>query len=127
MKRDMNLIREILLFAEKMESDWSPERFGSNANWTIVQIKYHIGLCEDRGLLRVNYPFTDRSHIEGLTWEGHEFLAKIRDDKTWHTITVATELVRMEPCDWLIDEVVSKKIELLAEPKIQNLAPLSRA
>ncbi|MDF3626197.1 DUF2513 domain-containing protein [Brytella acorum] len=89
MKRDMDLVREILLAIEADEqlngmgihefrdpgdlgiSDCSPERF-----------VYAQLLLVDAGFLRAK---TDGwvPSISGLTWEGHEFLDTVRDPEIW--------------------------------------------
>jgi len=78
MKRDMDLIRYILLQKE--------------AEQPIVGEKdvivYHIGLLQQAGLLDA---VTRNDHlgvisdawIKSITWEGHDFLDAMRDDTIW--------------------------------------------
>lgn len=73
MKRDMDLIRAILLRVE--------EEYGgiSITNLSIEGINY-----ADNGI----YSFS----VGGLTWDGAEYLDKIRDDSLWEkTKTIARE------------------------------------
>src|SRR5262249_20412628 len=87
MKRDMDLIRAILMNVE--ESDESP------LGWTNLNIpdhrpemvSYQVLLLTDAGLVESN----DLSTLEGLdvrpkrlTWAGHEFLDAARNDTIWN-------------------------------------------
>lgn len=85
MKRDMDLIRMVMLEAEKTKDPnelIDPKFEGHNE----TEISYHIALLDDAGLLHGQ----DRSAIGifrwsagTLTWEGHEFVEAIRDDGVW--------------------------------------------
>ena len=79
MKRDMELIRLILLDAED-ETEVDLSQFPSE------QINYHKWLLLERGFID---GFSSSSTggrdviVKSLTWEGHEFLDDARDDKVW--------------------------------------------
>jgi hypothetical protein len=84
MKRDMDLLRLILLETEnKGQVDLSA--------YTIEQINYHKALLIDAHLLdgKLHYSSTVKSKIPDnviinkLTWEGHEFLDKARNNTIW--------------------------------------------
>lgn len=91
MKRDMNLIRQILLWTEKQEHAY----FSSNPNiegYTPEQIGYHVYLMGQAGLVQI----IDRSAmgmtspfgiIREVTWAGHEFIDAIKDDALWNKAT----------------------------------------
>jgi hypothetical protein len=84
-KRDMELIRMVMLAAEKTKDPYElvdPKFEGHNE----TEISYHIALLDDAGLLHGQ----DRSAIGvfrwsagSLTWAGHEFAEAIKDDKVW--------------------------------------------
>lgn len=88
MKRDMDLIREILLWMEKQET-------GRNIDWvydiperTKESIQYHAHLMAQAGLIdAVNVTYledhTPQSKPMSLTWAGYEFLDAIRKDTIW--------------------------------------------
>src|SRR3954466_13971337 len=99
MKRDMDLVREILLQAEEL----SPEggRIGVEGK-TIQEISYHLFMMEQSGLVILwpysrivaKYPgtvfaFRDIIHSNhplrcyALTWQGHDFLDTARNPDTW--------------------------------------------
>lgn len=85
MKRDMQLIRMVMLAAEKTKDPYElvdPKFEGHNE----TEISYHIALLDDAGLLHGQ----NRSAIGvfrwsagALTWAGHEFVEAIRDEDNW--------------------------------------------
>ena len=85
MKRDMELLRMVMLEAEKSTDPYEltdPKFEGHNE----TEISYHIALLDDAGLLHGQ----DRSAIGvfrwsagALTWAGHEFVEAVRDDSVW--------------------------------------------
>jgi len=95
MKRDMDLIRELLLRIEeharpttalKMDfltaSDTRLQVEGSDR----TQVAYHVSLLIQAGLVSGVRNSVDESQIviKGLTWQGHDFLDKVRDPAVWH-------------------------------------------
>jgi hypothetical protein len=83
MKRDMELIRGMLLQLEGEEP--KPEL----TKWTEEQKAYHAALLVEAGLANgsaiENYYQKERRAVElhRLTWVGHEFLDAARDDTRW--------------------------------------------
>ena len=85
MKRNMELIRKVMLAAENIKDPYElvdPKIEGHNE----TEISYHIALLDDAGLLHGQ----DRSAIGVfrwsagvLTWKGHEFVESVRDEKVW--------------------------------------------
>ena len=92
MKRNMDLIREILL---RIESYPEPRgRIDLNIDgYSPKEISYHVKLLSEAGLIEAT-PLQTLNlfewHAHSLTWEGHEFLEASRDDKIWNK---AKELV----------------------------------
>lgn len=97
MKRDMDLIRKILfdLGDSEFYSDMGYPRI---EGYSEDQIKHHVFIMRDAGLLG----FSEGNKVEGflgnaedlqlrLTWEGHEFLEKVRDEKLWKSILDTTK------------------------------------
>ena len=107
MKRDMDLCREILLQIEK-----SPQKVVYN--FTIVGyekdiLKYHCDLLKQAGFLkRSSKDITGELMVGDLTWEGHEFIDKIRQDTVWNKVK----------------EIISKKGLPMAFDVIKMLPPL---
>ena len=83
MKRDMNLIRLVLLDAECEEEV-------DLCLYTDEEIGYHSWLAWDAGLaistgsIRGHTDRHEQAIIIGLTWEGHDFLDAARDPTTWN-------------------------------------------
>lgn len=92
MKRDFELIRKLLLFFEEKQSRGhikAPRIEGYDEG--IVQ--YHLVLMHEAGLLRceaVRSSTTSDRIISvipfELTWDGHEFLDKIRNENVWRKV-----------------------------------------
>jgi hypothetical protein len=87
MKRDMELIRKILLSVESHEDGFAPREL-SIEGYSDDQVGYHCYLLGQAGLAEV-VDITTRGStgpkcvIRNLTWEGHEFLVASRDPTTW--------------------------------------------
>ena len=91
MKRDFELVRKLLFFFEEKpgpESISVPPIEGYSEH----EIMYHCILLHDAGLLRCEPMKSSTSDrvIQvipfDLTWEGHEFLDKIRSDTIWSKV-----------------------------------------
>ena len=87
MKRDMNLIRELLFVLEEEPSGFAPEDVEIKG-YTNEQIGYHILLLIEAGFIEgqktVTYGSSSPSAIATrLTWAGHEFLDEARDKNRW--------------------------------------------
>lgn len=85
-KRDLDLIRKMLLAVEEAPSGWAP-RFEFE-DYTDAQVGYHAYLLIDAGLAQGADVTTYGSDgpealISSLTWEGHEFLEAARDESRW--------------------------------------------
>ena len=93
MKRDMDLVRKILITLE--DDDWYLSFSAGNLpkieDYREKQIEYHMRIMAQAGLLHVESyaiesgssadPITIKSY--SLSWEGHEFLAAARNDTFW--------------------------------------------
>lgn len=95
MKRDMELLREILFYFEKRESDQlvTPEDIIAGKEVIIEGydgglISDHVDVMYEGGLLE---GYADRAkdgrliqvYPTRLTWQGHEFLAAARNESVW--------------------------------------------
>ncbi len=88
MKRDMDLVRKILLAIEA-----HPSRiFRGNLEiegYSEEQVGYHVYLMMEADLVRgvgdTHFHSTNFSAVPtGMTWAGHEFLDSAREDSRWH-------------------------------------------
>jgi DNA-binding transcriptional ArsR family regulator len=87
MKRDMDLIREILRTVEACE-----DSYGINSpaieGYSEAQVAYHLKLLIDGGLIEakdVDGEFQQDDEYIGinLTWDGQDFLNAARDNSLW--------------------------------------------
>ena len=84
MKRDMDLVREILLTIEKDEGSGHirPRTPGYSAQ----EITYHIEIMKEAGLVEAEIIRSSKQSsyiLKRLTWQGHEFLDAARDETLW--------------------------------------------
>ena len=97
MKRDMDLVRKILI---KMEKDWGYEYLLNSEeeirieNYSDSAIHYHLRIMVEGGLITSIFP-EGLSNLQStyiryppeiITWEGQEFLEAIREERTWEKI-----------------------------------------
>lgn len=85
MKRDIDLIRKILL---ELESQSIEERSSDIHidGYDDQVISYHIMLLDEAGLVRgidASSPSDIYWFADRLTWDGYEFLEASKDDKIW--------------------------------------------
>ncbi len=90
MKRDMELIRKILLTVEEKYVDtWLHSNEIEIDGYDMKTIGYHCAVLHDAGLL-YDYKgqYGDGELLQfgvgRLTWDGHEFLEKIKSDTVWN-------------------------------------------
>lgn len=96
MKRDLDLIREIMLTLEDQmeygENFTSDKLFAIMANETlsIEKLSYHIGLLVEANHIKAkeNKYFGDVSDyvINTITNEGQDFIDTVRQDNTWNIV-----------------------------------------
>jgi len=89
MKRDIDLIRKILIYLEEKPDDRVVQEIHLEG-YSTKEIQYHFILMDEAGFIRCErekssstddrvirvYPFS-------LTWQGHEFLEASRNDTFW--------------------------------------------
>ncbi|HKP05207.1 MAG TPA: DUF2513 domain-containing protein [Chthoniobacterales bacterium] len=85
MKRDMNLIRSLLLLYEGEEP--KPDL----SEWTEDQQVYHSALLVeaklvDGSILPDHTGYPRGTAVLRLTWDGHEFLDAARNESAWKSI-----------------------------------------
>lgn len=96
MKRDMDLIRAILLRVEEEYGGISITNLSIEGN-SLEEVAVHCKMLEDAGLVTscgINYADNGiySFSVCGLTWDGAEYLDKTRDDSLWEkTKTIARE------------------------------------
>jgi hypothetical protein len=87
MKRDMDLVRELLLRIEEAADRPSWKALAPQGDETETQrVIGHIRLLDEAGLIRGSKSIHGGSDIPEnieLTWKGHEFLNDVRDPVIW--------------------------------------------
>lgn len=89
MQRDFELIRKLLIFFEEKADAKPVEVPDVGSGYTSLEVKYHLILLYQAGFLNCEAlrALTGDRVISvlpfDLTWDGHEFLAKIRNENTW--------------------------------------------
>ncbi len=99
MKRDWDLIREILVALEDKKESKGILRLKDFPSGREQEISYHVALLLDAGLVEGSMPSefgppVKRFNLSRLTWEGHDFLDAIRNDDVWSKIK--TKLARQQ-------------------------------
>lgn len=104
MRLDNDLIRDLMIFSENSLNAVTEyirypeiESFAENKNRSIDEINYHLWELNNAGLLEVRFDYGSDTIIyvviNNMTWEGHQFLDKIRDPRIWKdTKKVASKL-----------------------------------
>jgi len=93
MKRDMDLIRELLIGIEAdqrldgkrwIEPD-AQDNFGvvGVSSHSAKEVAYHLEMLMDAGLIEGKCGLAEMPRVSKLTWQGHEFLDNIRDSGIW--------------------------------------------
>ena len=89
MKRDMDLVREILMAVEDSGTPLPVADLVSQDHG-IYEVVYHVNLLDSHGLIDgpseiqvLDEGNLVRGKIDGLTWDGHDYLDAIRDKKVW--------------------------------------------
>jgi hypothetical protein len=88
MKRDFELIRRLLEYFRDKEGPEFVLEPDVGDEYTASQVQYHLRLMHQAGLLNCEAESTASGRIFrvipfDLSWEGHEFLAKISSEGVW--------------------------------------------
>lgn len=87
MKRDMDVVRELLLRIEAAPQRPSWKAIVTSTDDAVSDNElWHLKLMEDAGLV-ASKPIFFQGHrlpeMLEITWEGHDFLDSVRDPKIW--------------------------------------------
>ena len=89
MKRDMDLIRDILKLMEASEDPMGAGEITIEGQDPGL-VNYHVGLLADANFIEaINVPSVSGPTVwypEHIKWEGHEFLAATSDDSIWDKV-----------------------------------------
>lgn len=87
MKRDMDLVRSILMMVADSDDPVSIDAL-VNGDHDKQLVGYHISIMKDAGLIKASIMSADddpyyQCFISSLTWEGNDFLDAVRNDMVW--------------------------------------------
>lgn len=96
MKRDMDLVRYILQEVEAADDVLEIAELTHLSKWSEAMTYYHVDLMIEKGLLDGYVTGDDRSEIRrgrinGLTWDGQDFLDAVRDTRVWGVVGKAVK------------------------------------
>lgn len=90
MRRDWELVRQILLKLEDLSTTSSYLSPDGVPGYDPEIISYHMQLMDEAGLIKAKCLKTSgqglRCNAISMTWEGHEFLDKIKNDSNWNKV-----------------------------------------
>ncbi len=90
MKRDMDLVRTILLaLADSDEPLWSTDLVTDEYSRDVIG--YHFLILDEAGLIMANVKAAENDPYyiavaSRLTWEGNDFLDAVRDESIWKRV-----------------------------------------
>lgn len=89
MKRDMELIRQLLFKLEKQNIDANALRTIKPfeieiEGYDVTEIKHHLIMLADSPFLKNDgFDLSGALLFRGVSWEGHEIINTIRDNEIW--------------------------------------------
>jgi hypothetical protein len=114
MKRDMDLIRAVLIEVEKLPYDGGFHDISVHG-YSGEEITYHVRLANEAGLIEA----INLTTVDGICWrplrltyEGHEFLDAARSDTVWEKakkmLLSATGVITIEGLKAALPQIVRK-------------------
>lgn len=89
MKRDMDLIRDMLLMIEA-DSDVPPKTIKADMFLDLIDnpavIALHLDLLNDSGLVELRKMPNGKYEVKRITYAGYEFLDNVRSAKVWRNV-----------------------------------------
>jgi hypothetical protein len=107
MKRNWDTVRRILIAVEQLPDEASQISSHELQGIDPDEAAYHMRLMRDAGLITGGCREAlgpAWCYATGLTWNGHEFLDRIRNDGTWNRIKTT---VRERGADMSFDGIVA--------------------
>lgn len=88
MKRDMDLVRKILLAGEATTEMEGRRRDLTVEGYDEATVAAHVEILKQAGFVDAHIQRVDGhgplgANLYGLTWQGHEFLDRIRNESVW--------------------------------------------
>ncbi len=90
MERNWDLVRKILVKLEGLSTLQSRLDPSDVEGYDKEFVSYHMHLMDQAGLIKAKCTSGSSPSLHcvalSLTWEGHEFLDKVRNDTIWNTV-----------------------------------------
>lgn len=88
MKRDMDLVRRILIEAERLPDDDPMAAIRGIGGVSDTVFARHVALMQQAGLVQAPMErgggrMRELGTVRGLTWDGYDFLDAVRSDSIW--------------------------------------------
>ena len=83
MKRDMDLLRSLLLKVEEQPFN-GPFPIIEIQGHSKDEVAYHARLAQEAGFVEAHFSMSGDFFVRRLTYAGHEFLDAAREDKLWN-------------------------------------------
>lgn len=121
MKRDLDLIRYVLITAEVADCPITDSEL-INAKYSFEEVAFHVELLADKGLIvaSVDYDGFGQTplglELKRITWEGYDYLDAIRSRKVWDK---AKEAIANSVGDTSLS-VVKETCQLVAQSLIKQ-------
>ncbi len=121
MKRDLDLIRYILITAESADHLITDTDL-VNSKYDILTVAFHVELLADKGLIVASVDYDGfrtcplSIELNRITWEGYDYLDTIRSDKVWKK---AKETISKSVGDTSLS-VVKETCQLVAQSLIRQ-------
>jgi len=121
MKRNLDLIKEILLHFEAKE-DWKYEKDFEIEGFDNKIVSYHTQIMYEAGLINGEAATSETGRIYDvipfrLTWQGHEFLDNIKDKSRWQKIK---DIVVKKGGNFSIELIKSLAIKIAEQQLLNN-------
>ena len=87
MKRDMDLVRSILLDIEENDIFCEEMYLPKIPPYSLEEIAYHVEIMQDAELIHANVQWVRPApwiYLHRMAWKGHEFLDAARKESVWN-------------------------------------------
>ena len=117
MKRDLDLIRKIIIYIEAKPDDHNLDPV-EIAGYSRETVSYHLGLLADAGYVEaVNFGGEDQQawFVKTLTWEGHNFADLLKSESLWNqaksALLKATGTITIESLKFVLNEALNGRLQ----------------
>jgi len=87
MRRDWELVRQVLLKLEQLGDTASVLESTDVLPYDADNVSYHMKIMDEAGLIEAHcleHTGGTHCHASRLTWSGHEFLDQVREQTVWN-------------------------------------------